>query len=68
MGTSIRLGNQEGIPVRISKRFRPGTVAFKEIEELYKKQRELMMTRLPIQRMVKEIMRGWNSGSHQMLC
>ena len=43
----------------IKRRFRPGTVALREIKKL-QKQTELVIPKLPFQRLTREIMRNRN--------
>lgn len=49
--------------VRKKRRFRPGTVALKEIRK-YQKSTELLIRKLPFQRLVREIANDIATGSH----
>jgi histone H3 len=46
---------------RKKKRFRPGTIALREIRK-FQKTTELLIKRLPFQRLVKEIINGFTSS------
>jgi len=49
------------IPIRKPHRYRPGTVALREIRK-YQKTTELLIAKLPFQRLVREIAQGINSN------
>ena len=55
----IRLYNKDGKPnagrVRKSRRYRPGTLALREIRQ-YQRSSDLLIRKLPFQRLVREIM------------
>ena len=51
--------------IRKRRRFRPGTVAMREIRR-YQKSTELLIRKLPFQRLVREVVRGmYNSTSYR---
>ena len=51
---AIRLSTKRPIPRRKPKRYRPGTVALREIRR-YQKSTELLIRRMPFARLVREI-------------
>ena len=54
-------------PIKKSFRFKPGTVALRDIKK-YQKSTELLMLKLPFQRLVKEIMCGWPGLNRPDMC
>eukprot|EP01084_Bolivina_argentea_P099640 179092_1 len=46
--------------IKSHRRFRPGTVALRDIKK-YQKVTDLLLRRLPFQRLVREITAGWNA-------
>ena len=53
--------------IKRSFRFKPGTVALRDIKK-YQKSTELLMLKLPFQRLVKEIMCGWPGLNRPDMC
>jgi len=52
---------RKSAPTKGKKRYRPGTVALREIRR-YQKSTELLIHRLPFQRLVREIAQGFKSS------
>ncbi|KAF2253714.1 histone-fold-containing protein [Trematosphaeria pertusa] len=55
--SGMRLGQPGPAPERAKRRYRPGTVALKEIRR-YQKSTELLILKAPFQRLVREIAQG----------
>jgi histone H3 len=57
----IRMSAQSTGTIRNPHRFRPGTVALRQIRR-FQKSTELLIQKLPFQRLVREIAQGFKSG------
>lgn len=61
-GLAVKAARKFATPTVVKKprRYRPGTVALREIRK-YQKSTELLIRKLPFQRLVKEIAQGFNN-------